>query len=146
MARPRFRPLLSKSNAHTPSSLGLLRVYMYAICRIEHRTPTSTGAVEGIIAAAVPYTSAVLVTKCPLRKKKQLSFLRWLLITLDLAFTVAFLVVVILTRPERGPTGNKGSRFCVKMTERNRWCKILLATFNLVILSMCPPLLHSYPR
>ncbi|KAL9629639.1 MAG: hypothetical protein Q9204_005158 [Flavoplaca sp. TL-2023a] len=85
-------------------SLGLFSSRLYKIYRLERRTTASTGAVEGILAAAVLYTLTVTLINCFLRKKTVPEFLRWLLIALDLAFVGTFIAVnviaaTVLTRP-----------------------------------------------
>lgn len=73
---------------------------LYKVYRLEHRASTSTGAVEGILVAAVVYTIAATFIQCILRNSKNApAFLRWLLIALDLAFVGAFIAVADLTRP-----------------------------------------------
>ncbi|KAI4257457.1 MAG: hypothetical protein L6R42_005642 [Xanthoria sp. 1 TBL-2021] len=81
-------------------SLGLFSHRLRQIHRLERRTTTSNGAVEGILAAAVLYTLTLLLMRCLLRNKSVPKLLRWLLIALDLAFMGAFIAVAVLTRPK----------------------------------------------
>ncbi|KAI4284673.1 MAG: hypothetical protein L6R38_001251 [Xanthoria sp. 2 TBL-2021] len=138
-------------------SLGLFSHRLRQIHRLERRTTASTGAVEGILAAAVLYTITLLLIRCLLRNKSAPKFLRWLLIALDLAFVGAFIAVTVLTRPKGGPSGKHGSRFCLTSAQRNNpaqrgndWCKLPTGTFVLAIVSTYVlhilPLAYDSPR
>lgn len=101
---PPYASLVQYAHIKCPhSSLGLFSSRLYKIYRLEHRASTSTGAVEGILAAAVLYTLAVTLINCCLRSKTAPTFLRWLLIALDLLFVGAFIAVAELTKPNGEP-------------------------------------------
>ncbi|KAL8851791.1 MAG: hypothetical protein Q9221_003305 [Calogaya cf. arnoldii] len=136
-------------------SLGLFSHYLRQVHRrdraVEQSTgrsiPTraSTGAVEGILAAATLYTLATLLLRCLLRRIRAPAFLRWLLMALDLAFMALFITVAVLTRPNGGPSGRHGALYCniprrllsrpQSWLVKNGWCKLATGTFALAILS-----------
>ncbi|THV77429.1 hypothetical protein D6D19_00174 [Aureobasidium pullulans] len=117
-------------------SLGLFSSRMYKVYRLVRSVRNSSGAVEGILAAATLYTIITLLINLCLKRGAP-KFLRWLLIFLDLVFVVGFIVVAVLTRPHGGL-----SSLCATSRQRNdpnnrdnALCKLPLATFGLAIFS-----------
>jgi hypothetical protein len=109
---------------------------MYKVYRLVRSVRNSSGAVEGILAAATLYTIITLLINLCLKRGAP-KFLRWLLIFLDLVFVVGFIVVAVLTRPHGGL-----SSLCATSRQRNdpnnrdnALCKLPLATFGLAIFS-----------
>jgi hypothetical protein len=100
-------------------SLGIFSSRVYKVYRLVNSVKAqrgingSTGAVEGILVAAVLYTIATLLM-CMLRGGGP-TWLRWLWVLLDLAFVGAFIAVSVLTSPNGGPVG---PRHCY--TNRNQ--------------------------
>jgi hypothetical protein len=94
----------------------------------------SSGAVEGILAAATAYTISTLIINFCLKGGAP-KFLRWLL--LDLLFVGGFIAVAVLTRPHGGL-----SSLCATPNARNdpnnrnnALCNLPIATFGLAIFS-----------
>ncbi|KAM7184778.1 hypothetical protein V8F20_012072 [Naviculisporaceae sp. PSN 640] len=100
------------------ASLAIFSSRVYKVYRLVNSIKTrrginnATGAVEGILAAAVLYT--ILATLMSLSLKGGgARWLRWLWVLLDLAFVGAFIAVAVLTRPNGGHAGPRhcyGSR------------------------------------
>lgn len=118
-------------------SLGLFSARVAKVIRLYRRINTASGAVEGILAAAVAYTILATVLQL-LLKAKAPKWIRWLLIVLDIAFVGAFIAVAALTRPN-GPSGP-----CRRDTLRNIQnpteyqtadCQLPWGTFILAIIS-----------
>jgi hypothetical protein len=63
-----------------------------------------SGAVEGILAAAVLYTMITIILTC-LTKGGGPTWLRWLWVLFDVLFVGAFIAVSVLTRPNGGIAG-----------------------------------------
>lgn len=87
------------------SSLVVFSIRVRKILQLYKNLNTATGAVEGILAAAVAYTILTTAITFCLKSSRAPSFLRWLLIALDLAFVGAFIAVTVLTRPKGGVAG-----------------------------------------
>ena len=85
-------------------SLGLFSSRVYKVLRLYKRINRSSGAVEGILAAAVLYTIFATILQLCLRRNGSHKALRWLLIALDILFVGAFIAVAVLTAPG-GPSG-----------------------------------------
>ncbi|KAI4747152.1 hypothetical protein E4T50_02558 [Aureobasidium sp. EXF-12298] len=122
-------------------SLGLFSSRLYKVYRMVQNVRNSSGAVEGILAAATAYTISTLIINFCLKGGAP-KFLRWLLIVLDLLFVGGFIAVAVLTRPHGGL-----SSLCATPNARNdpnnrnnALCSLPLATFGLAIFST---LLHA---
>lgn len=85
-------------------SLILFSCRIAKIHRLVHKLSHASGAVEGILAAAVLYTLVVMALKfCSGRGGRPMSsMIIWLLVALDLAFVAAFIAVATLTSPRHG--------------------------------------------
>ncbi|KAI5238584.1 hypothetical protein E4T43_07328 [Aureobasidium subglaciale] len=122
-------------------SLGMFSSRLVKVYRLVHNLRNSSGAVEGILAAATLYTITTLIINFCLKGGAP-KFLRWLLIVLDLLFVGGFIAVAVLTRPHGGL-----SSLCATPNARNdpnnrdnALCNLPLATFGLAIFST---LLHA---
>ncbi|KAI0150715.1 hypothetical protein GGR57DRAFT_181175 [Xylariaceae sp. FL1272] len=88
-------------------ALGLFCARLARIASLTERAyNTADGAVEGILAAAVPYTLIAMFLSFLIRDGGP-RLLRWLLVLLDIFYLGAFIAVAVLTRP-RGPAGPHG--------------------------------------
>ena len=91
-------------------SLGIFSSRVYKVYRLVNSIKTerglnhASGAVEGILAAAVLYTIIATLMMCVLRGGGP-TWLRWLWVLLDLAFVGAFIAVSVLTSPNGGAAG-----------------------------------------
>lgn len=79
----------------TPKMLILFSIRLARLKRLTSHTPSSVGAVEGILAASVLYT--LLATALSSTHSKLLSLV---LLALDIAFVCGFIVVSVLTSPK----------------------------------------------
>jgi hypothetical protein len=118
------------------SSLGLFSSRLYKIYRMVQNVRNSSGAVEGILAAATAYTISTLIVNFCLKGGAP-KFLRWVLIVLDLLFVGGFIAVAVLTRPSGGLNS-----LCATTNARNdpnnrnnALCALPTATFGLAIFS-----------
>jgi hypothetical protein len=136
-------------------SLGLFSQRLYKVYRLVNSIKTrrgvngASGAVEGILAAAVLYT--LITTILSLIKKSANPggrTLRWLWVLLDILFVGAFIAVAVLTRPNGGSAGPRhcynpsrltgGSGSDVTGSTANRQddsCNLPWGTFILAIIS-----------
>ncbi|KAG9246149.1 hypothetical protein BJ878DRAFT_498260 [Calycina marina] len=90
------------------SAISSLIVFSLRIRKLLHlyqNLSTATGAVEGILVAAVAYTLITTALTFCLKANNAPIFLRWALIVLDLAFVGAFIAVAVETRPNGGVAG-----------------------------------------
>ncbi|KAK4213215.1 hypothetical protein QBC37DRAFT_423540 [Rhypophila decipiens] len=104
--------------ASATASLAIFSSRVYKVYRLVNSIKTrrginnETGAVEGILAAAVLYTILATLMSLSLKGGGK-RWLRWLWVLLDLAFVGAFIAVAVLTRPNGGQAGPRhcyGSR------------------------------------
>jgi len=92
------------------ASLAIFSSRVYKVYRLVNSIKTrrgvnaATGAVEGILAAAVLYTLLATLMSLSLKGRGP-RWLRWVWVLLDLAFVGAFIAVAVLTRPEGGHAG-----------------------------------------
>jgi hypothetical protein len=114
-------------------SLGLFSARLYKIARSVQRISAATGAVEGILAAALAYTLISMILRF-LLKGGGSKWLRWLWIILDLAFVGAFIAVAVLTRPNGGTAGPCNARLRGYIPDRTN-CNLPWGTFILGIFS-----------
>lgn len=82
-------------------SLILFSTRIAKVIRLVHHLSSASGAVEGILAAAVLYTLAVMVIKFCTRGSNS-SALNWILVVFDLLFVGGFIAVAYLTSPQHG--------------------------------------------
>jgi len=121
------------------SSLIVFSIRVRKLLVLSQSLSRATGAVEGILAAAVAYTLAVTILTFALKSFHAPAFLRWLLIILDLAFVGAFIAVAVLTSPDNGAAGPcYGDR--KRIAEQNNYaddpdCQLPLGTFITAIIS-----------
>lgn len=91
-------------------SLGIFSQRLFKVYRLVNSIKTrrgvnaATGAVEGILAAAVLYTILATIMSLSLKGRGP-RWLRWLWVLLDLLFVAAFIAVAVLTRPNGGHAG-----------------------------------------
>lgn len=125
-------------------SLILFSCRITKIYRLVHRLSHASGAVEGILAAAVLYTLVVMALKfCGGRGGRPMSsMLTWLLVALDLAFVAAFIAVATLTSPRHGgdsaPCNKSSGRVnstIYKEIHGKADCNLPWGTFGLAIFS-----------
>jgi len=119
-------------------SLALFSTRVAKVLRLTKKLSHSSGAVEGILAAAVAYT--VLVTALQLcTRAGGPNKLRWLTMALDLAFVGGFIAVSVLTRPNGGPSGPCSAAVRklqnLQNPQSNGACQLPLGTFVLAIFS-----------
>lgn len=92
------------------ASLAIFSSRVWKVYRLVNSIKTrrgvnnATGAVEGILAAAVLYTLLATLMSLSL-KGRGAKWLRWLWVLLDLAFVGAFIAVAVMTRPKGGHAG-----------------------------------------
>ena len=119
-------------------SLGIFSGRVYKVIKLYKRINASSGAVEGILAAAVAYTILATILQLCLRRTGSHKVIRWLLIILDIAFVAAFIVVAVLTAPN-GPSGPCRSSVVHNITHPTQYqtanCKLPWGTFILAIVS-----------
>ena len=119
-------------------SLGLFSARVYKVIRLYKKINHSSGAVEGILAAAVAYTILATIIQLCLRRGAKKNWLRWLLIVLDILFVGAFIAVARLTRPH-GPTNNCRRSALHNIEHPTQYgqadCKLPWGTFILAIIS-----------
>ena len=118
-------------------SLGLFSSRLAKILALGRRASNSNGAVEGVLAAAVAYNIATMITSLLLKKCSAPGWLRWLLIVMDLLFVGAFIAVSYLTRPNGGSSGPCHTRkYGVNVTiPRGSNCNLPWGVFVLAIVS-----------
>ncbi|TGO38297.1 hypothetical protein BHYA_0078g00360 [Botrytis hyacinthi] len=80
------------------SSLIVFSIHIRRILKLYRSISHAEGAIEGILAAAIAYTLAIMVLKLCMRNGGP-KFLRWVLVVLDIAFVGAFIAVAVLTSP-----------------------------------------------
>jgi hypothetical protein len=135
-------------------SLGLFSRRLYKLHGLINTVKTrrgvnsATGAVEGILAAAVLYT--IIINLLGMIKKSSSPGgrgLRWALVLLDILFVGAFIAVAVLTRPNGGSAGPRhcynGIRDLIGNTPsaigandaRDDTCNLPWGTFILAIIS-----------
>lgn len=96
--------------ASAAASLAIFSSRVYKVYRLVNSIKTrrginnATGAVEGILAAAVLHTILATLMSLSLKGGGR-RWLRWLWVLLDLAFVGAFIAVAVLTRPNGGQAG-----------------------------------------
>jgi len=96
--------------ASSSASLAIFSSRVYKIYRlvnsikIRRGVNAATGAVEGILAAAVLYTLFATLMSLSLKGRGP-RWLRWLWVLLDVLFVGAFIAVAVLTRPNGGHAG-----------------------------------------
>lgn len=121
-------------------SLILFSVRISKVHRLIGRTSAASGAVEGILAAAVLYTLATMLLKFIARNRGSSSnMLTWLLVALDLAFVGAFIAVAALTSPKHGgdsaPCKRNTGFVNGLVNNRGLACNLPWGTFGLAIFS-----------
>lgn len=120
------------------SSLVVFSIRVRKLLNLYHSLSTASGAIEGILAAAVAYTLAVMALTVCLRGGGP-SFLRWILVALDIGFVGAFIGVAVLTSPKDGKAGPcYGQR--KQIAQQNNYandpgCQLPLGTFVTAIVS-----------
>jgi hypothetical protein len=120
------------------SSLIVFSIRVRKLLKLYNSLSRAEGAIEGIIAAAVLYTLAVLAITAFVRNGGPKA-LRWVLVVLDLAFVGAFIAVAVLTSPKGGKAGPcYGER--KRRAEQNGFvddagCQLPLGTFITAIFS-----------
>ena len=96
--------------ASSAASLAIFSSRVYKVYRlvnsikIRRGVNAATGAVEGILAAAVLYTLLATLMSLSLKGRGP-RWLRWVWVLLDLLFVGAFIAVAVLTRPNGGHAG-----------------------------------------
>jgi hypothetical protein len=91
-------------------SLGVFSSRIYKVYRLVNSFKSArgldhaSGAVEGILAAAVLYTIIATLMMCIMRGGGP-TWLRWLWVVFDILFVGAFIAVSVLTSPNGGPVG-----------------------------------------
>ncbi len=119
-------------------SLGIFSGRIYKVIKLYRRINKSSGAVEGILAAAVAYTILATILQVCLRRTGSHKILRWLLIVLDILFVAAFIVVAVLTAPN-GPSGPCRASTLNNIQHPTQYqtanCKLPWGTFILAIVS-----------
>jgi hypothetical protein len=130
-------------------SLGIFSSRLYKVYRLVNSVKTqkgingASGAVEGILVAAVVYTIIATLVMCLLRGGGP-TWLRWFWVLLDILFVGAFTAIACLTSPNGGSAGprhcynNRGQRISgtaatAKSTDQS--CNLPWGTFILAILS-----------
>lgn len=116
-------------------SLGLFSSRLRKILKFTGRASASNGAVEGILAAATFYSVLTTIGKF-ISKRGGPSWVRWLLILLDIAFVGAFIAVAYLS----SPGGGKSSGPChyvrgIRLEPKGSNCNLPWGTFVLAIVS-----------
>lgn len=96
-----LRPLQLASST---ASLAIFSSRVHRLRRLLHALNAATGAVEGILAAAVLYTLLATLLSLSLKGRGP-RWLRWAWVLLDVLFVGAFVAVAVLTRPEGGRAG-----------------------------------------
>jgi hypothetical protein len=136
---PMFQRLLRVLQfASALSSLIVFSIRIRKILKLYNTLSTSQGAVEGIVAAAVAYTLAVLLLTF-LLKNGGSKILRWILVALDIAFVGAFIAVAVLTK-HNGKAGYcSGTRRRIAeqsgLLSSDSSCNLPLGTFVTAIVS-----------
>jgi hypothetical protein len=119
-------------------SLGIFSSRVYKVVRLYRRIGTASGAVEGILAAAVAYTIIATILQVCLRRAGSHKGIRWALIVLDVLFVGAFIAVAALTRPN-GPSGPCRRSVLNHIQHPTRYtsanCQLPWGTFILAIIS-----------
>ena len=119
-------------------SLGIFSSRIYKVIKLYRRINRSSGAVEGILAAAVAYTILATILQVCLRRAGSHKILRWLLIVLDILFVAAFIAVAVLTAP-KGPSGPCRKSVANNILHPTQYqtanCKLPWGTFILAIIS-----------
>ena len=119
-------------------SLGIFSGRVYKVLKLYKRINKSSGAVEGILAAAVAYTILATILQVCLRRAGSHKILRWLLIILDVLFVAAFIVVAVLTAPN-GPSGPCRRSVTHNLSHPTQYqtanCRLPWGTFILAIIS-----------
>lgn len=133
-------------------SLGIFSSRFYKVYRLvnsfkaERGVNHASGAVEGILAAAVAYTLIATLFMCITRRASGgPTWMRWLWVLLDLCFVGAFIAVAVLTSPNGG---SAGPRHCYDGTMgqsprsgnsavdgKDQSCNLPWGTFVLAIIS-----------
>lgn len=119
-------------------SLGIFSGRVYKVLKLYKRINAASGAVEGILAAAVAYTILATILQLCLRRAGSHKIIRWLFIVLDIAFVAAFIAVAILTAPG-GPSGPCRRSVIRNIQHPTQYqsanCKLPWGTFILAIVS-----------
>lgn len=150
--RSRFYPLFLRLTRlfqllSALASLVVFSIRVRKLYNLYESLSTATGAIEGILAAAVAYTISVTALTFVSKRTGASAFVRWLLIALDLAFAGAFIAVAVLTRPDGGTAGPcYGER--KRIAAQNNYvddpgCQLPLGTFITAIVSTYVILLLS---
>lgn len=125
-------------------SLILFSYRLAKIQRLVHHASQSSGAVEGILAAAVLYTLALMLIRFIAHRRAAASnMLTWLLVALDICFVAAFIAVAVLTSPHHGGdsaacSNKKNGRLNTAITNNERYktdCNLPWGVFGLAIFS-----------
>lgn len=130
-------------------SLGIFSSRLYKVYRLvnsikaERGVNHASGAVEGILAAAVLYTIIATIMMFLMRGGGP-TWLRWLWVLFDILFVGAFIAVSVLTRPNGGVVGprhcydNRGRKLTGTgqvADAHDDSCNLPWGTFLLAILS-----------
>ncbi|KAL1302335.1 hypothetical protein AAFC00_002743 [Neodothiora populina] len=130
-------------------SLILFSIRIAKVLRLTKTLSHASGAIEGILAAAVVYTLLLMLMRfCMHHTAAKSNIITWLLVVLDLSFVGAFIAVAVLTSPKHGGDSAPCSRTRDGFlgTEINRQtfgktaCNLPWGTFGLAIFST---LLHA---
>lgn len=124
-------------------SLILFSIRLAKIRRLAGRASHASGAVEGILAAAVLYTIALMLIKFLARNRGSGSnILTWLLVAIDVAFVGAFIAIADLTSPKHGGDSAPCKRsnglvnnIAYNQLGRGSSCNLPWGTFVLAIVS-----------
>ncbi|KAF7959420.1 hypothetical protein EAE96_001039 [Botrytis aclada] len=139
----KFYPLLQKilrtlQFLSVLASLVVFSIRIRKILKLYRSLSHAEGAIEGILAAAIAYTLAVMALKLCTRNGGP-KFLRWVLVVLDLAFVGAFIAVAVLTSPNGGKAGpcyGQRKRIAAQNNYTNDpGCQLPLGTFITAIVS-----------
>jgi hypothetical protein len=120
------------------SSLIVFSIRVQKILKLYRSISRAEGAIEGILAAAVAYTLAIMALTLCMRNGGP-KFLRWVLVVLDIAFVGAFIAVAVLTSPKGGKVGPcYGQRKMIAAQNNfatDPGCQLPLGTFITAIVS-----------
>jgi len=126
-------------------SLILFSIRISKVKRLVSRLSHASGAVEGILAAAVLYTLALMILNFLSRRPGSRlggNLITWLLVALDIAFMGAFIAVAAITSShhggDSGACSSKHHNFLNPDTQKIRHhagCGLPWGTFALAIIS-----------
>ncbi|ORY57910.1 uncharacterized protein BCR38DRAFT_401088 [Pseudomassariella vexata] len=121
-------------------SLGLFSARLYRILKTAQRASHASGAVEGILVAAVAYSLISMIMKFCLKSGGP-KILRWVWIVFDFLFVGAFIAVAVLTSPGKNTSGTCHAVNGHRIEPNGSNCNLPWGTFGLAIFST---LLHAF--